>query len=107
MTDTDTIIKLIQTGQFESANHKPRETVNAALNLSMARAKAVKNSLIKFAKNQNFILVEEQLKPTGAGISEPLIPKPSSFQEAQQNMRVEFRIVRVPAEAINESDFAF
>ncbi|MCP4194042.1 MAG: hypothetical protein GY768_25825 [Planctomycetaceae bacterium] len=107
LTDTDTIIKLIQTGQFESANHKPRETVNAALNLSMARAKAVKNSLIKFAKNQNFILVEEQLKPTGAGISEPLIPKPSSFQEAQQNMRVEFRIVRVPAEAINESDFAF
>ncbi|MDG2382632.1 MAG: hypothetical protein P8N76_13265 [Pirellulaceae bacterium] len=107
LTDTDTIIKLIQTGQFESANHKPRETVNAALNLSMARSKAVKDSLIKFAKNQKFILVEEQLKPTGAGISEPLIPKPSSFLEAQQNMRVEFRIVRVPAEALNESDFAF
>ena len=107
LTDTETIIKLIQTGKFESRQYKPRDTVNAALNLSMARAKAVKTSLISFAKDQDVILVEEQLKPTGAGIAEPLISKPSNFQEALENMRVEFRIVRVPAEALNETDFAF
>ncbi len=107
LTDTETIIQLIQSGKFESPNHKPRQTVNAALNLSLARAKAVKDSLIQFAEDQNVVLIEEQLKPTGAGIAEPLIPKPANFQDALKNMRVEFRIVRVPAEALNESDFAF
>jgi hypothetical protein len=38
---------------------------------------------------------------------EPVIPKPRSLQDAKENMRVEFRIVRVPAEAIQESDFDF
>ena len=48
-----------------------------------------------------------QIQPVGAGILEPVIPKPRSMAEAKENMRVEFRIVRVPAEAIKESDFDF
>ncbi len=107
LNDTTTVIKLIETGAFESQNFKPRRTVNAALNLSLARARAVKQSLVDFAKQQNVNLVEEQLQPTGAGISEPLIPKPANFDEALENMRVEFRIVKVPAEALDESDFQF
>ena len=107
LTETATIIKLIETGAFDTRNYKSRQTVNAALGLSLGRAQAVKQSLIDFAKQQNVNLVEEQLQPTGAGISEPLIPKPANFNEALQNMRVEFRIVKVPAEALDESDFQF
>jgi outer membrane protein OmpA-like peptidoglycan-associated protein len=81
--------------------------VRAALNLSLSRAEAVKQSLVDFAKQQNVNLVADQLQPTGAGISEPLIPKPKDFDEALQNMRVEFRIVRVPAETLQEADFSF
>jgi outer membrane protein OmpA-like peptidoglycan-associated protein len=81
--------------------------MQAALNLSKKRADAVKKSLVAFAKQQNITLDESQLQPIGAGILEPVIPKPTNLDEAKENMRVEFRIVRVPAEAINESDFDF
>jgi hypothetical protein len=36
-----------------------------------------------------------------------VIAKPKSPTEAKENMRVEFRIVRVEAEAITPSDFNF
>jgi ABC-type nitrate/sulfonate/bicarbonate transport system substrate-binding protein len=99
--------QLVKTGEFEGTEHKPRETMQAALNLSKKRADAVKKSLVAFAKQQNITLDESQLQPIGAGILEPVIPKPTNLDEAKENMRVEFRIVRVPAEAINESDFDF
>ncbi|MEM7314828.1 MAG: hypothetical protein AAF497_16905, partial [Planctomycetota bacterium] len=99
--------QLVKTGEFEGTGHKPRETMQAALNLSKKRADAVKSSLVEFAKQQNITLDESQLQPVGAGILEPVIPKPTSLAEAKENMRVEFRIVRVPAEAIKESDFDF
>jgi outer membrane protein OmpA-like peptidoglycan-associated protein len=107
LENTAEIIRLIESGAFETQNYKPRDTVKAARNLSQSRAEAVKQSLIEFAKQQSVNLDATQLQPTGAGISEPLIPKPANFQDALENMRVEFRIVRVPAEALNESDFAF
>ena len=107
LTQTQTVLKLIDSGAFDSPGNKPRETVQAALNLSLARAEAVKQSLISFAKTQKVNLDVTQLQPTGAGISEPVIPKPADFTQALENMRVEFRIVRVPAETLKESDFEF
>jgi len=103
----DLIGKLISTGQFEGTEHKPRETMQAAMNLSFARAKAVTQSLSKFAKQQKVNLDVSQMQPVGAGISEPLVAKPTSLAQAKENMRVEFRIVKVPAEAIEASDFDF
>ncbi len=107
LAETERVLRLIETGAFDSDEYKPRDTVKAALNLSLARAEAVKQSLIDFAKQQNVNLDANQLQPTGAGVGEPLIAKPANFNEALENMRVEFRIVRVPAEALPESDFAF
>ena len=101
------VVKMIESGSFEGTDHKPRETMQAALNLSYARAEAVKQSLVQFAQQQKINLDTSQLQPVGAGILEPVIAKPKTLDEAKQNMRVEFRIVRVPAEAINESDFDF
>ena len=43
----------------------------------------------------------------GVGIAEPFIAKPRSMDEAKQNMRVEFRLIRVSAEVTQESDFDF
>ncbi len=104
---TEALISLIKTSQFEGGKHKPRETMQAALNLSFARAQAVVKSLTDFAKRQQVNLDTSQIQPVGAGIMEPVIPKPRSLNEAKENMRVEFRIVRVPAEAIQETDFDF
>ena len=48
-----------------------------------------------------------QMQPQGVGIAEPFIAKPRSMDEAKQNMRVEFRLIRVSAEVTQESDFDF
>lgn len=107
MNETPKLVELIKSGKFETPDVKPRETMQAALNLSFSRAEAVKNSLVDFAAQQKVNLDASQVQPVGAGILEPLIPKPKNLDEAKENMRVEFRIVRIPAEAIKESDFDF
>jgi hypothetical protein len=38
---------------------------------------------------------------------EPVIPKPRNMDEAKENMRVEFRIVKVNPEALAPTDFNF
>jgi hypothetical protein len=103
----DTIVETIRTGNFDGTKYRPAETMQAALNLSHDRAKAVMESLVKYAEQQNVNLDVSQIQPVGAGITEPVIPRPRNLKEAKENMRVEFRIVRVPAEALNESDFDF
>jgi hypothetical protein len=107
MSETPKLVELVKAGKFESADIKPRETMQAALNLSFQRAEAVKASLVEFASQQKVNLDPSQIQPVGVGILEPLIPKPKSLDEARENMRVEFRIVRIPAEAIKESDFDY
>jgi outer membrane protein OmpA-like peptidoglycan-associated protein len=107
-TRTKEVIALIDSGVFDSGSkNNPRAVMQAALNLSHSRAKAVKESLAKFAKMKNIKLDLTQIVPVGAGISDPVIPKPSSAQEAGENMRVEFKIIKVPAEALEDSEFDF
>jgi outer membrane protein OmpA-like peptidoglycan-associated protein len=107
LTQTETIEKLIQTGEFETRTHQPMRVMQAALNLSQARAEAVKASVIDFARKQGVTMDTTQIKPVGAGISDPVVPRPVSKQQAAENRRVEFRIIRVPAEALNANDFDF
>ncbi len=107
LNQTDKIVELVKTGAFEGQQYRPRQTMQAALNLSQRRAEAVKKSIVGFAQNQGVNLDITQIQPVGAGISEPVIAKPQDMNQARQNMRVEFRIVRVPAETLNESDFNF
>ena len=104
---TKAIVELIDAGEFDSANPSPKATMQAALNLSLARADAVKKEVVAYAQQQNVNLDASQIQPVGAGILEPLISKPRNIDEAKQNMRVEFRIVKVPAEAVKASDFDF
>jgi ABC-type nitrate/sulfonate/bicarbonate transport system substrate-binding protein len=107
MTNIKNMAELIKAGAFGGGNNDPAVTMQAALNLSKARADAVKAALaIHATRNQsNFDL--SQIVPVGAGIVEPVIPKPRSMEEAKENMRVEFRIVKVDAEALTPSDFSF
>jgi outer membrane protein OmpA-like peptidoglycan-associated protein len=107
LTQTEKVAELITTGEFDGAQYSPRETMQAALNLSQARAEAVKEAIGQFAEQQEVNLDISQMQPVGVGIVEPLVSKPRNMDEAKQNMRVEFRIVKVPAEAISESDFDF
>ena len=98
---------LIQQGAFSGASPDPAVTMQAALSLSQKRAEAVRDALSLFAKSQGTTIDPSQITPVGAGISDPIVAKPANLNEAKQNMRVEFRIVKVEAEAIQTSDFDF
>lgn len=107
LTNTKNVVELIKAGAFSGGKADPVVTMQAALNLSKKRADAVRDAVTKFAKQAGVNLDLSQIVPVGAGVSEPVIAKPRNLEEAKENMRVEFRIVRVEAEAIAPSDFNF
>jgi len=107
LTQTDLLMKMIEKGDFDGTKYKPRETMQAALNLSRARAAAVQKQIIAYAKKAGLNIDETQIQPMGVGVREPLIAKPINLKEAKVNMRVEFRVLKVPAEAVKPSDFDF
>ncbi len=108
LTTTDKIIRLIQSGQFEGvAGTNPAQTMQSALLLSRRRAEAVRDSILQYAKQRKFEIDPSQIQAVGVGIKEPFIAKPTSMAEARQNMRVEFRLIRVTPEAATKSDFDF
>lgn len=105
---TSKLAAAIKNGDFDGvAGINPRETMQAALNLSRKRAEAVRNAVLSFAKAQGVELDSSQIQPIGVGVTEPIIPKPAKMADAEKNMRVEFRIIRVKPEVMNESDFDF
>lgn len=105
---TEALVEAIQSGQFDGADGiNPRETMQAALNLSRKRAQAVKEAVAEYGNSQGYPIDQSQIQPIGVGISEPVIPKPANMAQAQENMRVEFRLIRVTPEVMNESDFDF
>jgi outer membrane protein OmpA-like peptidoglycan-associated protein len=105
---TEELVKLIEGGAFDGvAEYRPRETMQAALNLSRNRAESVLTSLINYARSKGLNIDQSQVQPVGVGIREPFLAKPSTMDEAKQNMRVEFRVLRVTAEAAKPTDFDF
>lgn len=101
------VMKLVESGAFSGGTPDPAITMQAAMNLSKSRADKVKEALASFAKSKGANLDISQIAPVGAGISDPVVSKPKNITEAKENMRVEFRIVRVDAETIAPDDFDF
>lgn len=90
-----------------SGEFDPRKTMQAALNLSRERSVAVRESLLAYGQDKSLPIDQSQIQVQGVGIREPLVARPRNPQEAAVNMRVEFRLVRVSAEAMTSSDFDF
>jgi len=107
LNKTKEIVDMIQKGSFGGGAVDPTVTMQAALTLSQSRAEAVKKSLEKYATESGIDVDLSQIVPVGAGIIEPIIPKPRNMEEAKENMRVEFRIVKVNPEALAPTDFNF
>ena len=107
LEQTKTLVDLIKAGAFEGGDPSPKGTMEAAKSLSMERAEKVKQRTMEYAKQQGLNFQESRFQPVGAGILDPMIPRPRSLEEAKQNMRVEFKIVITPAEALKATDFEF
>lgn len=108
LNSTSTLVKLISSGAFDGDNeYNPREKMQAALSLSQTRAENVAKAVEAFAKVKGVTLDATQLQPLGVGINDPLIGRPTGPQDSLKNMRVEFSIIRVPAESVKPADYDF
>jgi ABC-type nitrate/sulfonate/bicarbonate transport system substrate-binding protein len=107
LSRTKEVIELIKGGTFGGGNPDPTVTMQAALSLSKSRADSVFTELKRYAKDSDINIDLSQIVPVGAGVTEPIIPKPRNLEEAKENMRVEFRIVKVNPESLAPSDFNF
>lgn len=83
-----------------------RQVKQSAKNLSYTRASAVRDSIIKFAKGRKVALDSSQFALVGHGVNsprngicggEPCAPK--TEKEWRDNMRVEFKLIQIEAEA--------
>lgn len=75
-----------------------QRTKQAAKNLSMNRAIAVRDSIIKFAGKSGVPLDQSQFTVVGHGIAQPKYPRPQTKEQWLSNMRVVFRIIQIEAE---------
>ena len=82
-----------------------RRIKQAAKNLSLSRAAAVKAAILAYAKEKGIAIDPSQLAVVGYGIDNPKTGicgedpcAPKSEQEWLDNMRVQFRIIQVEAE---------
>ena len=109
LENTEKLIKLIQQKKFESGTEieSPYQVMRAGLELSEQRAEAVKNAIVNYARQRNVRLEADQIVPIGMGIKEPVIAKPINPEQASENRRVEFALVKVSAETVAEADFDF
>jgi ABC-type nitrate/sulfonate/bicarbonate transport system substrate-binding protein/outer membrane protein OmpA-like peptidoglycan-associated protein len=81
------------------------QTKQSAKNLSLSRAVAVRDSIIKFASSNSISLDASQFAVVGHGISKPKSGvcgsdpcAPKSEKAWRDNMRVEFRVLQIEAE---------
>jgi outer membrane protein OmpA-like peptidoglycan-associated protein len=77
----------------------------SAKNLSLGRAQAVRDNIVKYASGKGIALDASQFAAIGHGIASPnsgicgnLPCAPKTEQDWRSNMRVEFRIIQVEAE---------
>ncbi|MEL6543499.1 MAG: hypothetical protein AAFQ82_02665, partial [Myxococcota bacterium] len=106
---TSDLVRLIETGAFDGAGiaESPREIMQAARNLSLRRAQAVRESILGYAKKRGKKVDATQIQAQGVGIREPFVSTPRSMADVRRNTRVEFRLVGVSAEAATASDFDY
>ena len=70
----------------------------SAKNLSLSRANAVRDSLLRYAGNKGLTLDPSQFAVAGYGFAKARFPKPQTEDQWLANMRVVFRIINVEAE---------
>ncbi len=109
LEDTAALIRLIEQKRFDDASsvESPYQVMKAALALSEKRGESVKRAILDYARRKNARIDADQIVPVGVGIKEPVIAKPTSPEEAAENRRVEFALIKVSAEAVAVSDFDF
>ena len=104
------VIKAIESGSFDGVSGEdgsPKDILQSIQTLSQQRAERVRDAVVSFASKSSWQVDPKQIQPIAVGVREPIVPKPRSEEDAAKNMRVEFRLVKIPAEFRKKSDFNF
>jgi ABC-type nitrate/sulfonate/bicarbonate transport system substrate-binding protein len=109
LADTKKVLKIIADSNLSEGPGKRSlaDIVKALKNLSNERAKAVRASVTEYGQNHNLVLDASQIRSEGVGIAEPAHGNPHSDEEAAKNRRVEFSIIKVPADKVESDEFGF
>ncbi len=73
--------------------------------LSDERAVAVRKSILAYAKSKGLVLDESQMRTQGVGVREPVFAYPRTDEQEAKNRRVEFSIIKVPADKVKADEF--
>jgi hypothetical protein len=107
LSNTKKIIELIEKEDLDTDKGDPKQTMKALLTLSEQRAETVRQAVLDYATSKKIVLDKNQIRFVGVGCQEPIVPQPRSDEEMARNRRVEFRIIRVGAEAQTARDFDY
>lgn len=111
LTEIPRILKLIAENNLavtESGSTLPmRAAVERLDELSEKRSQEVRQSLMGYARRHDLVIEDSQIRREGVGVKEPRYAVPSNNEQTAANRRVEFTIVKVPAEQVEADQFGF
>ena len=108
MTNTAQMFKEIESGAFDNGGEVNLKTLVRGLqDLSQRRSETVRDTIVRYARAKGWQLDSKQITPIGMGAREPAVAMPANEEEAQKNRRVEFRLIKIPAEFRKKADFNF
>ena len=92
------IVCILKARQNNESAAVVRQMEQQAKNLSLSRARAVRESFLEYCKKKQFTIDESQFVAVGLGITTPKFNPPRTKEEWAANRRVVFRIKQIEAE---------
>ncbi len=84
-----------------------KDSVRMLQKLSDDRANTVRSAVVGYGGRHSLKLDASQIRSIGVGVTSPVVGYPETDEDAAKNRRVEFRIIKVPSDAIRTDDFNF
>jgi ABC-type nitrate/sulfonate/bicarbonate transport system substrate-binding protein len=110
--DTKKILEIIASEPEDNLRYKDRGgegSVRGAVRflqeLSQQRAESVQGAVVRYAEARRLVLDKSQIYAEGVGLTKPEHGFPVTEEERARNRRVEFIIVKVPADKVNAKEF--
>jgi ABC-type nitrate/sulfonate/bicarbonate transport system substrate-binding protein/outer membrane protein OmpA-like peptidoglycan-associated protein len=110
--DTKKVLEIIKKqppGSLQYSNLEGDGTIDHAVTqlqgLSDERARNVQKSITSYATSHSLVLDPSQIRTQGVGVSEPENGFPRNDADAAMNRRVEFLVIKVPADKVNTDEF--
>jgi outer membrane protein OmpA-like peptidoglycan-associated protein len=108
--DMKTIHEIIKANnlkaRFRNQQYDLKESVEALDKLSKDRAAAVRRAVLGYGRSRSLLLDQSQIREAGAGVREPAgAAHTQDPKEWAKNRRVEFSIIKVPADKVLTDEF--